>query len=158
MAPLMQPLFLMTQPPRPRPRSRLSAAKSPSPTRTQGDSAKSPPASEFTRRDATGHLAPRYADDLHANSLASAEDHGVDRAFLRTSRSLRAPLAMELGREAVMTMTSAEDQSDLLQGEPLELGQEVGGPFVPTTAARELAPGTDASNPPDATREPFPTT
>ena len=44
---------------------------------------------------------------------------------------------MELGREAVMTMTSAEDQSDQLQDAELELGGEIGGPFVPTTAGQE---------------------
>jgi hypothetical protein len=110
------------------------------------------------RRDATGHLAPKYAADLHARSLASAVGHGADRAFLRSSRFLRAPLANELGREVVMTMTSAEDQSDQLQDVPLELGEEIGGPFVPATAAQEFAEGSDASNPPGATREPFPTT
>ncbi len=57
-----------------------------------------------------------------------------------------------------MTMTSAEDQSDQLQDVPLELGEEIGGPFVPATAAQEFAEGSDASNPPGATREPFPTT
>lgn len=91
-------------------------------------------------------------------SLTGAEDHTVDRAFLRKSRSLRAPLADELGREAVMTMTSAEDQSDQLQDLPLELGQEVGGPFVPTTAGQEFARGSDRSNPRGGTREPFPRT
>jgi hypothetical protein len=109
-------------------------------------------------RDATGHLELKYAAGLHAKSLASAEKHGVDRAFLRKSSSLRAPLADELGREAVMTMTSAEDQSDQLQDLTLALGEEVGGPFVATTGGQEFARDGDGSNPPGATREPFPRT
>ena len=114
--------------------------------------------SHVSRRDATGHLDSTYAADLHAMSLASAEDHTVDRAFLRRSKTLRAPLATELGREAVTTMTSAEDQSDQLQDVKLGLGEEIGGPFVPTTGRREFARGSDRSNPRGATREPFPRT
>jgi hypothetical protein len=114
--------------------------------------------SAVSHRDATGHLEPIYAADLHAYSLASAEDHTVDRAFLRKSSLLQAPLADELGREAVLTMTTAEDQSDRLQDLTLALGQEVGGPFVVTTGVQEFARGCDRSNPPGATREPFPKT
>jgi len=122
--------------------------------------AKTPPAkaSRVLRRDGAGHLDPQYAADLHAKSLASAQNHTVDRAFLRHSRTLRVPLAEELGREAVMTMTSAEDQSDQLQNVKLRLGEEIGGPFVPTTAGQEFARGSDRSNPRGATREPFPKT
>ena len=36
--------------------------------------------------------------------------------------------------------------------------EEQGGPFVETNGAQEFAPGTDASNPKSAKREPFPTT
>ena len=109
-------------------------------------------------RDGTGHLAATYAAELHAMSLVSAEDHTVDRAFLRVSTTLQAPLADELGREAVMTMTSAEDQSGQLQDVELELGEEIGGPFVPTTGGQEFAGGRDRSNPRGSTREPFPKT
>src|SRR5438874_2268891 len=34
--------------------------------------------------------------------------------------------------------------------------EEIGGPFVPTSPAEEFADDADASNPPDATREPLP--
>jgi hypothetical protein len=34
--------------------------------------------------------------------------------------------------------------------------EEIGGPFVVTSPAEELAADADASNPPDATREPLP--
>jgi hypothetical protein len=37
--------------------------------------------------------------------------------------------------------------------------EEIGGPFVTSTAAAEVAEDDDdPTNPPDATREPFPTT
>ena len=112
--------------------------------------------SRVVRGDGTGHLGTEYAADLRARSRASAEDHTVDRAFLRKSKSLDDPLAEQLGEEAVMTMTSAEDQSDQLQ----DVGdiEEIGGPFEITTAGQEFARGTDRSNPRGATREPFPRT
>jgi len=113
-------------------------------------------AHRVSRRDGAGHLDPAYSAELRAKSLASAEVHTADRAFLRGSRALRASLAEELGREAVMTMTSGEDQSEQLQD--IELEEEIGGPFVPTSARQELARGRDRSNPRGATREPFPTT
>ena len=118
----------------------------------------SAPQRVLVRRDGTGHLDPAYAAELHSRSRASQEEHGVDRAFLRESRSLRAPLADELGREAVMTMTSAEDQSEQLEDSVLDLGEEVGGPFVLTTGEEEFAPGRDPSNPRGTPAEPFPTT
>ena len=117
---------------------------------------KKPEARRVSGRDGTGHLDSTYAAELHAMSLASAEDHTVDRAFLRVSTTLRAPLADELGREAVMTMTSAEDQSDQLQD--VEVVEEIGGPFEVTTAGQEFARGTARSNPRGATQEPFPRT
>lgn len=116
------------------------------------------PSDRAPRRDATGHLNLKYAADLRARSLESAEDHAKDRAFLRHSASLVAPLADELGREAVMTMTSGEDQSAELQDLTLPLGEELGGPFVLTTGGEEFAGGTDASNPRNTVREPFPVT
>ncbi|MGO8992947.1 MAG: hypothetical protein ACLQVI_06440 [Polyangiaceae bacterium] len=110
----------------------------------------------FSRRDGTGHLDARYAAALRAKSRASAQDLTVDRAFLRESKSPPDPLAEELGEEAVMTMTSAEDQSDQLQYVAVE--EEIGGPFEITTPDEEFAQGTDPSNPRGATREPFPKT
>ena len=54
------------------------------------------------------------------------------------------------------TITGAEDDED----ENLDqiVAEESGGPFIETTGAIEFARGTDASNPRDATREPFPKT
>ena len=107
-----------------------------------------------SRRDATGHLNPKYAADLRARSRESAEDLGSANAFLRKARS-HDTLAEELGEEAVKTMTSGEDQSDRMQD--LEVDEENGGPFITTSGREEFAGGTDKSNPFDATREPFPT-
>jgi len=117
--------------------------------------AKAAPAKAAPRRDATGHLNPKYAAELRARSRESREDHGNDEAFLRKSRA-HDTLAEELGEDAVATMTSGEDQSERLQDQEVE--EERGGPFVHTSAREEYARGTDKSNPRDATREPFPTT
>jgi hypothetical protein len=119
------------------------------PIRTRNPS----PAPARPRRDATGHLDPKYARELRARSREGEEDRGA-RAFLRGSRSSD-DLAEELGEEAVATMTSGEDQSERLE---LEVDEERGGPFVPSRARVELARGTDRSNPRGATREPFPKT
>ncbi len=104
------------------------------------------------RRDATGHLDPAYARDLRRKSKENAE-HDDDRAFLVGERREDA-LAEELGREFVETVTSGEDEGNELRDELVS--EEVGGPFVETTSEQEFATEPDASNPVDATREPFP--
>ena len=107
----------------------------------------------LARRDGGGHLNPRYAADLRKRSQAS--DSAVksdDRAFLRGKRT--DALADEMGREFVETVTSGEDEgNEVRDGFQSE---EIGGPFVGSTAGREFAYEPDASNPKDATREPFP--
>jgi hypothetical protein len=104
------------------------------------------------RRDATGHLDPSYAKDLRRMSRENAE-HDDDRAFLVGERADDA-LAQELGTEFVETVTSGEDEGIELRDQTVE--EETGGPFVPSTAGKEFADEPDESNPPDATREPFP--
>jgi hypothetical protein len=106
------------------------------------------------RRDATGHLDPAYARDLLRLSRQNAE-HDDDRAFLIGERADDA-LAQELGAEFVETVTSGEDEGVELRDESVV--EEEGGPFVTTTEATEFAREPDASNPIDATREPFPKT
>jgi len=99
-------------------------------------------------RDASGHLAPRYAADFEAR----AEPR--DRVAFRDADISRDPLAEELGEAFVRTATSGEDdEQDILDEIAAE---EVGGPFVETSGEQEFAYDTDASNPEDATREPFP--
>jgi hypothetical protein len=53
-------------------------------------------------------------------------------------------------------MTTGEDDTS----ESLDrfADEEVGGPFVESSSKQEFAEGSDASNPADATREPFPKT
>ena len=106
------------------------------------------------RRDATGHLDPKYAADLLAMSRAGADpkDQG---AFLHGVARSQDALAEQLGEAFVSTATSGEDVEEDILNE--EVTEEVGGPFVETSGKTEFARGTDASNPGEATREPFPT-
>ncbi len=64
-------------------------------------------------------------------------------------------LAEELGEGAVVAMTSGVDI--VVEHFNLDVEEDWGGPFVESTASKEFAGGTDESNIPEATREPFPT-
>jgi hypothetical protein len=64
-------------------------------------------------------------------------------------------LAQELGEGAVVAMTSGEDI--VVEHFNLDVEEDWGGPFVESSASKEFAGGTDESNIPEATREPFPT-
>jgi hypothetical protein len=104
------------------------------------------------RRDATGHLDPKYAADLRVRSLESANgDQGT--AFLARSKSSDA-LASALGEEFVEAATGGEDArlDDFDERTP----EDDGGPFIVTSARDEFGHGRDPSNPKGATREPFP--
>jgi hypothetical protein len=95
-------------------------------------------------RDATGHLEPRYAADLQALGQAGAEPQ--DPVAFPDADIRRDALAEELGEGFVRTALSGEDEEmDRLDADEIE---EVGGPFV--------MDDTDASNPEDESREPFP--
>ena len=114
---------------------------------------KAPKKPAIVRRDATGHLNPKYAADLRAKSREGTHrDDGV--AFLEKPKS-RDPLAEALGEEFLETATSGEEATteDLNRDVP----EELGGPFIETSAREEFARGKDPSNPKSATREPFPT-
>ena len=106
------------------------------------------------RRDATGHLNPAYAAELRAHSgeLGTSKE---DDAFL-PSAIRRDALAEEMGEGFLRSATGAENN----EVETFEqiVPEESGGPFIVTTGATEYANDTDESNPPDATREPFPRT
>jgi hypothetical protein len=104
------------------------------------------------RRDATGHLDPRYAADLRERSRASASREETT-AFLERPRTVDA-LAEVLGEDFVAAATTGEEVrlGQLNAGQP----EEMGGPFVITRARHEFARGRDGSNPRGATREPFP--
>ena len=98
-------------------------------------------------------------DPAHAKHLLELAREGKqsdsDEAFLKKARSTD-DLAEELGESAVAAMTSGEEQ--LTDERDAEVAEERGGPFVRTTGGTEFAEGTDESNIPEATREPFPTT
>ena len=79
-------------------------------------------------------------------------DGSETRAFVGTHANVDE--AKQRGEEFVRTATSGEAaESDLEEEEATE---EEGGPFLITTGRTEFASGTDASNPRDAERSPFP--
>ena len=111
------------------------------------------PARPVRRYDRPGHLDPRYAAELRRQSVSQEHD---PRAFVEEPRA-KDDLAEERGEEVVGSATAGggdEAEEVLDQVVP----EEQGGPFVETNAADEFAHDTDASNPKDAKREPFPTT
>jgi hypothetical protein len=109
-------------------------------------------AKPIRRRDATGHLDPKYARDLLEKSKHPADD---DQAFLSRTRTSD-DLAEELGEEFVEAATTGEYEAE--ESLNRSVSEERGGPFVPSTGGAEFAGGTDASNPKGARREPFPRT
>jgi hypothetical protein len=116
--------------------------------------ARKPAASPFRRRDGAGHLDPKYATDLMAQSGIHEDEGG--RGFLKHTTRSKDDLAEELGEEFVRGATSGEaDGEDSLNQ---VVDEETGGPFVGSTGGTEFAEGTDASNPESAEREPFPKT
>jgi hypothetical protein len=105
------------------------------------------------RFDRPGHLDPKYAAELRAQSGVEEKD---PRAFLDGPRSPHDDLAEELGEEVVEKATTGEDAGEESLDQPVP--EEEGGPFVETSGTQEFAEGADASNPKGASREPFPTT
>ena len=112
------------------------------------------PAALLHRIDGAGHLDPHYAAGLHARSQESArpeEIAGYSQEALRNDST-----AERAGESFIETANSGENnEPDVVDGVVIE---DEGGPFVETTGAEEFATGTDESNPPEALREPFPTT
>jgi hypothetical protein len=126
--------------------------KKKAPEKTKPGAARAKKPMPVFRRERAGHLDPKYARDLLAQS-GGRQDEGRD--FLEGSRS-RDDLAEGLGKEFVEEVTSGENEGADLQDR--EVPEERGGPFVVTTGATEFASGTDASNPKGSKREPFPRT
>ena len=109
---------------------------------------------QVQRRDATGHLFPKYAADLRKRSVASAGSAGRDyEPFVVRARSVDS-LASALGEEFVSAATTGDEVrlGDLNERIP----EDDGGPFVITKARDEFGRKRDGSNPPGSTREPFP--
>lgn len=104
------------------------------------------------REDRAGHLDPRYVAELRSRSNYPPSDPD---GFITRPRATDG-LVEELGEEYVASATAGESGAQEMQNQ--DVPEEVGGPFVHTTGAQEFAGGTDASNPKNATREPFPRT
>jgi hypothetical protein len=117
----------------------------------------SAPKKPFRREDRPGHLDPEHAARLRALSVEEHRGTSSDpdpRVVFRSSAD--GGLAEELGERAILVATTGDDP--LVDELEAEVTEEHGGPFVETTAGQEMAEGTDASNPADAEREPFPKT
>ncbi len=99
-------------------------------------------------------MDPKHAQHLLDMARGDRVDDS-DAAFIDAKKPTD-DLAEELAEAAVATMTSGEDQlgTDL----EAEVAEDNGGPFVETSGNTEFAGGTDESNIPEATREPFPKT
>jgi hypothetical protein len=112
------------------------------------------PGQRVSRRDGAGHMNPEYAQRLLDLARAGKPDD-VEEAFVAADHTTD-DLAEELAEAAVAAMNSGEDQ---LRGDlDAQVDEERGGPFLETSGNKEFAGGTDESNIPEATREPFPKT
>jgi hypothetical protein len=95
------------------------------------------------------HKTPRPKHERPDSGDAFLPDPGTGPARVEDD------LAEELAEEFLTSATSAEESlPDALEG---EVPEEVGGPFVPSSAKQEFAEGIDESNPRGARKEPFPT-
>jgi hypothetical protein len=112
----------------------------------------------FRRRDAPGHIDPKYARELleKARETRNTDDTPTAaKAFLSGART-NDSLAEEMGEAFITAATSGEESESDRHEEVAE--EEWGGPFVITRAEEEFADGTDESNIAEATREPLPKT
>ncbi len=107
------------------------------------------------RRDATGHLNPKYERELLEESSGNKEDHRSVSAFISRPRT-GDELGEELGESFAESATSGEGAGT--ERHDRVIPEEQGGPFVRSSSAIEFAGGTDASNIAGAMREPFPRT
>jgi hypothetical protein len=111
------------------------------------------------RRDATGHIDPKYARELLAKARENRnDDDGPDstRAFLLDGSRSDDPLAEELGEAFLEAATSGEEAEASRRDRVTP--DEYGGPFVYTSGREEYALDLDESNIAEATREPLPRT
>jgi hypothetical protein len=88
---------------------------------------------------------PKRRDDARA-FLPDPEDGG--------GSHVDDDLAETLAEEFISAATSAEEATEDVRDEVVP--EELGGPFLEVPASEEFDRAPDASNPPDADREPFP--
>jgi hypothetical protein len=104
------------------------------------------------------HIADRALppDPAHTKRLLARRLRDTDpEPFISTLKTSE-PLAEHLGESFIEAATMGEAVEEDVVNE--EVPEELGGPFVVSPAREEFAPGTDASNPKGAEREPFPKT
>jgi hypothetical protein len=111
-----------------------------------------PVAKAVVRRDRPGHIDPKYGRELRKLS----EPPEPDPESFFGGPTAKDDLSEEMGEEVVATATTGEYEAEDVREQ--DVPEEVGGPFVETTAREEFGHGTDPSNPKGATREPFPRT
>jgi hypothetical protein len=102
--------------------------------------------------DGAGHVDPRVLQGLRER----AQVQRAEATFLDAAAHSSDALAEHMGEAVIEAVTTGQD--DELESRDVVTTEEVGGPFVETTREAELADGTDESNIPTATRNPFPTT
>src|SRR5688572_10783101 len=101
-------------------------------------------ATKRSRRNVKAVPTPLAPLDLRRNRKTSP--HGKHGMVLGDDE-----LGRERGEEFIRSVTSGGNAGDEMHEE--EVIEEVGGPFIETSAETEFADGTDASNPEDAERE-----
>jgi hypothetical protein len=112
-------------------------------------SKKSPKDQVTTRPTASERPVPRRHERSDDGNAFIPDPEGGP---AHTSDDLAESLAEEFLQSATSGEDAAEDMADQV------VAEELGGPFVETSAQEEFARGTDESNPPDAEREPLPLT
>lgn len=97
---------------------------------------------------------PKLKSKRRVRSAVPAKPPLSEDSFRLGSPGEEDDLREELGEAYVQSMTSGAQAAEEFRDE--EGIEERGGPFIETTADVEFAHDTDASNPPDAERAPFP--
>ncbi len=121
--------------------------------------ARTPRASrDKTPASAEAPQARSHSRSFYAEARQRAVRPDDAHAFVSDPAERQAPvtddLAEQLAEQYVASATSGADAASESVDDIVP--EEVGGPFVLSSSEREFAPGTDASNPPDAEVEPFP--
>ena len=150
-----------------KPQGMHPTSSKPKTPRTSGRPALTPsrskvPLKRTAAKASSGKRSPRRAPVVHGRVRHVV---AVDEPRERVGESAKAlsietangvdELGEQLGEMFVENITGADDAAT--DRSAMETTEEVGGPFVITTATSEFALGTDASNPPDADREAQPT-
>jgi hypothetical protein len=148
-------------------KKRTSPKRKTAPKRKSAVKRKAAPARKAAPKAKTKAKAKPVAKEAERRRLLS-EERALERDVENEEESSTLPqsaeyipgaldddLAEELGEAVVETATTGAQADEDIRDE--EVPEEVGGPFVPSTARKEFALGTDESNPEDAEPADFPT-